>query len=57
MEVHENETHLYFNHNRTFGIVVSLGRLFVATLGKFTEVKANARSHSVSEWKSSLYKK
>ena len=57
MEVHENETHLYFNHNQTFGIVVSLSRLFVATLGKFTEVKANARSHSVSEWKSSLYKK
>ena len=35
---------LYFNHNRTFGIVVSLSQLFVATLGKFTEVKANARS-------------
>ena len=47
---------LYFNHDRTFGIVVSLSQLFVATLGKFTEVKANARSHSVSKWKSSLKK-
>ena len=47
---------LYFNHNRTFGIVLSLSRLFVATLGKFTEVKANARSHSVSKRKSRLKK-
>ena len=50
----ENETHLYFNHNQTFGIAVSLSRLFVATLEKFTEVKANARSHSVSKRKSSF---
>ena len=56
MEVQGNETHLYFNHNQTFGIVVSLSRLFVATLGKFTEVKANARSHSVFKWKSTLKK-
>ena len=55
-EVQENETHLYFNHNQTFGIAVSLSRLFVATLGKFTEVKANARSHSVSKRKSSFYR-
>ena len=47
---------LYFNHNRTFGIVVSLSQLFVATLGKFTEVKANARSHSVSKRRSKAYK-
>ena len=40
----------YFNHNRTFGILFSskFGSTFVARLGKFKEVKANAMSHSAS---------